>query len=78
MFFLLLFLHDAPIPLIGNPMVPSHDTLLFVLLDSLVPLSCDAPLPCDFCHAPLLNIPVAPSQDAPFAHASWWSNCSKM
>jgi len=43
---------------------------LFMLLRSLVVLSCDAPLPCDFCHARFLSIPMAPSHDAPFATIS--------
>jgi len=43
---------------------------LSMLFGNLIPLSWDAPLPCDFCHVPLLNILVVPSHDAPLAHAS--------
>jgi hypothetical protein len=44
--------------------------LLFVLPCSLVVLSYDAPLPCDFCHDILLSNPMAPSHDAFLAHVS--------
>jgi len=42
---------------------------LFVLPGSLVALSSDAPLLCDFCHAPFFSLLVGPSHDVPLAHA---------
>ncbi len=52
--------------------------LLLMLPGSLVALSCDSPLPCDFFHVLLFSSPMAPSHDAPFVHASWWFSCSKL
>jgi hypothetical protein len=52
--------------LLASQWLQAMTLFLFVFLDSLVALSCDVPFPCDFFHALLLNILVAPSHDAPF------------
>lgn len=52
--------------------------LLLTLFGNLITLSCDAPLPCDCCHDLFIRSPMVPSHDDFLAHASWWSNCSKL